>query len=124
VCVAPLTLNDRNVTQGCCPLKVLEYMAAGRPLVASNLPVVRELVRERLDGLLFAPDDPLDLARRRCARWPTARWRAPGQPARARAQPVHLARGAKRLARVYEKVLSAEAEGWGERMRSEEEMFR
>jgi glycosyltransferase involved in cell wall biosynthesis len=63
VCVAPLSLNDRNVTQGCCPLKVLEYMACRRPIVAANLPVVRELVRQDVDALLFTPDDPQDLAR-------------------------------------------------------------
>ena len=57
-CVAPLALNDRNVTQGCCPIKVLECMAAGRPLVAANLPVVRELAREDQDALLFAPNEP------------------------------------------------------------------
>ena len=67
VCVAPLALNDRNVVQGCCPLKVLEYMAASRPIVAANLPVVRELVREDVDGLLFFPGDPADLARQVCA---------------------------------------------------------
>lgn len=43
VIVAPLTRNDRNCTQGCCPLKVLEALAAGTPLIASNLEVVREL---------------------------------------------------------------------------------
>jgi glycosyltransferase involved in cell wall biosynthesis len=63
ICVAPLGLNDRNIVQGCCPIKVLEYMAAGRPQLASNLPVVRELVREGVDGLLFWPDDHEDLAR-------------------------------------------------------------
>lgn len=63
VCVAPLAPNDRNVTQGCCPIKLLEYMAVGRPAVAANLPVVRELVREDVDALLFAPGDPADLAR-------------------------------------------------------------
>ncbi|MEW5872308.1 MAG: glycosyltransferase family 4 protein [Chloroflexota bacterium] len=63
LCVAPLGMNDRNITQGCCPIKVIEYMAAGRPVVASNLPVVRELLREDIDGLLFTPDDPQDLAR-------------------------------------------------------------
>ncbi len=62
-CVAPLLANDRNVTQGCCPIKVLEYMAMGRPLIASNLPVVRELVREDVDALLFSPGDTEDLAR-------------------------------------------------------------
>ncbi len=63
VCIAPLGYNDRNVTQGCCPLKVIEYMACGRPIVAANLPVVRELARDDVDALLFTPDDPADLAR-------------------------------------------------------------
>jgi glycosyltransferase involved in cell wall biosynthesis len=63
ICIAPLGLNDRNVTQGACPIKVLEYMASSRPLVASNIPIVRELVREDVDALLFSPNDPEDLAR-------------------------------------------------------------
>ena len=63
VCVAPLAYNDRNVTQGCCPIKVIEYMACARPIVAANLPVVRELARDDVDALLFTPDDPADLAR-------------------------------------------------------------
>jgi glycosyltransferase involved in cell wall biosynthesis len=63
ICVAPLGLNDRNVTQGACPIKLLEYMAAGRPLLASNMPIVRELIREDVDALLFSPNDPADLAR-------------------------------------------------------------
>lgn len=62
LCVAPLAMNDRNITQGCCPIKIIEYMACGRPIVAPNLPVVRELVREDRDALLFNPDDPSDLA--------------------------------------------------------------
>jgi len=41
--LAPLTLNDRNLVQGCCPLKVLEGMASGTPVITSDLPVVREL---------------------------------------------------------------------------------
>ena len=67
ICVAPLGLNDRNVTQGACPIKVLEYMAGGRPLLASNMPIVRELVREDVDALLFSPNDPDDLARQALA---------------------------------------------------------
>jgi glycosyltransferase involved in cell wall biosynthesis len=38
-------------------------MAAGRPMLASNMPIVRELVREDVDALLFSPNDPDDLAR-------------------------------------------------------------
>jgi glycosyltransferase involved in cell wall biosynthesis len=39
--ISPLTWNDRNVVQGCCPLKVLEGMAAGRPVISSDLEVLR-----------------------------------------------------------------------------------
>lgn len=67
ICVAPLGLNDRNVTQGACPIKLLEYMAAGRPMLASNMPIVRELVREDVEALLFSPNDPDDLARQTLA---------------------------------------------------------
>ena len=63
ICLAPLGLNDRNVTQGACPIKLLEYMASSRPLIASNMPIVRELIREDVDALLFSPNDPQDLAR-------------------------------------------------------------
>ena len=63
VCIAPLTYNDRNVAQGCCPIKVLEYAAAGRPIVAADLPVVRELLNED-EALFFRPDDADDLARK------------------------------------------------------------
>ena len=63
ICLAPLGLNDRNVTQGACPIKILEYMASARPLIASNMPIVRELVREDMDALLFSPSDSDDLAR-------------------------------------------------------------
>jgi len=62
VCLAPLTYNDRNVTQGCCPIKLLEYAAAGRPIVAADLPVVRELLGEG-EALFFQPGDSTNLAR-------------------------------------------------------------
>ena len=42
--LAPLTDCSRNRLQGCCPLKILESMALGTPVVASDLPAVRELV--------------------------------------------------------------------------------
>jgi glycosyltransferase involved in cell wall biosynthesis len=62
ICVAPLGYNDRNVVQGCCPIKLIEYMACGRPVVVSNLPVAREIVRDGVEAVLFSPDDPRDLA--------------------------------------------------------------
>jgi len=61
--VAPLTTCERNVQQGCCPLKILESMAVGVPVVASNLPVVQEIISSPLLGRLVPPDRPSDLAR-------------------------------------------------------------
>ena len=60
--IAPLKACDRNITQGCSPLKILETMACGTALVASDLPVVRELVSEQ-EAMLVEPDRELDLAR-------------------------------------------------------------
>ncbi len=61
--VAPLRACSRNVEQGCAPLKVLESLAAGVPVVASDLPPVREIVADGVEGRLVAPDRPADLAR-------------------------------------------------------------
>lgn len=40
------------------PLKLFEYMGAGKPLVASDLPVLREVLRHGENALLAAPDAP------------------------------------------------------------------
>lgn len=52
---APLTPNERNLIQGCCPLKILEGMATGTPVIASNLLVVRELGTDGVELLLVKP---------------------------------------------------------------------
>lgn len=61
--IAPLTNCSRNVLQGCCPLKILESMAAGVPVIASDLPVVRELMVDHEHGRLVRPGRPDDLSR-------------------------------------------------------------
>jgi glycosyltransferase involved in cell wall biosynthesis len=63
IALAPLTDCERNVAQGCCPLKVLEAMASGTAVVASDLPSVRELVEDGVHGRLVHPDRPVELAR-------------------------------------------------------------
>lgn len=60
---APLTECARNVRQGCCPLKILDAMAAGVPVVASDLPSVRELVTDGEHGVLVPAERPAELAR-------------------------------------------------------------
>jgi glycosyltransferase involved in cell wall biosynthesis len=39
------------------PLKVLEYMALGKTIIAAELPGVRELIQDGVNGLLFKPGD-------------------------------------------------------------------
>lgn len=40
------------------PIKLFEAMAAGRVVIASDLPPIREVVRDGENGLLVPPDDP------------------------------------------------------------------
>jgi glycosyltransferase involved in cell wall biosynthesis len=44
------------------PLKLYEYMAAGLPIVASDLPSLREVLRHDENALLVPPDEPAALA--------------------------------------------------------------
>lgn len=55
--VAPLAETARNTVQGCCPVKIVESMAAGRAVVASDLAVCRELIRGGEDGVLVRAGD-------------------------------------------------------------------
>lgn len=40
------------------PMKMFEYMATGVPIVSSDLPVLREVLRDGSNALLVPPDDP------------------------------------------------------------------
>lgn len=57
ICVAPLDRSQRNIVQGCMPLKILEYMAAGQAIVASDLEALRPLLNEE-NALLVPAEDP------------------------------------------------------------------
>ena len=39
------------------PLKLFEYMAARRPIVATSLPAIREVLRDEVNALLVEPGD-------------------------------------------------------------------
>jgi glycosyltransferase involved in cell wall biosynthesis len=101
VSAAPLTACPRNLDQGCAPLKILESMAAGTPVVASDLPAVREILGE--DGRLVAPDRPAELARaiRILLEYPD---QARAMAARARDRVPSWADSRARLAEVYRRV--------------------
>jgi len=45
------------------PLKLFEYLGLGRPIIASNLPALREILTDGRTALMVPPDDPLALGR-------------------------------------------------------------
>ncbi|AIY00867.1 hypothetical protein ART_1268 [Arthrobacter sp. PAMC 25486] len=55
--------KDLAVTRAVTPLKPVEALASARPVVASNLPALREIIEGNVNGRLSAADDPADLAR-------------------------------------------------------------
>ncbi len=55
--------KDFPVTRMVTPLKPVEALASGRPVVFSALPALHEVVRDGIDGLSAHPEDPADLAR-------------------------------------------------------------
>ncbi|MBK7951871.1 MAG: glycosyltransferase family 4 protein [Deltaproteobacteria bacterium] len=58
---APYARNEGHYFS---PLKIVEYQAAGLPVVASGAGQVRDLVRDGIDGWLVAPGDARTLADR------------------------------------------------------------
>jgi len=61
VCVIPY--RDVVDLSQILPIKVLEYLVTGVPIVASDLPNMRRMIRPGKDGLLFKPGDSDDLER-------------------------------------------------------------
>lgn len=51
------TAGGRNSTLWMSPLKLFEYMATGRAIVCSDLPVLREVIASGHNGLLVPPGD-------------------------------------------------------------------
>jgi glycosyltransferase involved in cell wall biosynthesis len=62
VCIAPFTAG-RNQAIGLSPLKIYEYMACERPVVASDLPGITETFQQAQANLLYPIGDSQALAR-------------------------------------------------------------
>jgi len=58
VCV----IAQRPMRAGFSPLKLFEYMACGKPVVASDIAGVREIVEESQGGILIPPENEEKLA--------------------------------------------------------------
>jgi glycosyltransferase involved in cell wall biosynthesis len=63
VLVLPNSAKFRISEHYTSPLKLFEYMASRRPIVASDLPSIREVLDEST-AMFFVPDDPISLARK------------------------------------------------------------
>ncbi len=61
VLVLPNKKGHAMSEQHTSPLKLFEYMASRRPIVASDLPSLREILAEK-EAVFFKPNDPKDLA--------------------------------------------------------------
>jgi glycosyltransferase involved in cell wall biosynthesis len=61
VCVAPF-IKDRNSKIGLSALKTYEYLACGKPIVASNIPGVKDLIDLSGGGISVPSENPEELA--------------------------------------------------------------
>ena len=52
-----LDISGRNIVNWMSPLKIFEYMASGKPIVASNLEVISEVLVNNETSLLCEPDN-------------------------------------------------------------------
>ena len=59
ICVAPHQKDSNQAS----PVKIFDYMACGRPIVASDIEVAREIIGESECALLVSPEQVNDLAK-------------------------------------------------------------
>jgi glycosyltransferase involved in cell wall biosynthesis len=60
ICIAPFT-SWRNMLIGVSPLKFFEYLSCGKPVIASAVPGLTEIIKELDAGILVDPDNIGDL---------------------------------------------------------------
>ena len=61
VLVLPNSAKDK-MSLYTSPIKMFEYLASKRPIVASDLPSIKEILSDQDNAILFNPDNPKDLA--------------------------------------------------------------
>lgn len=109
--VCPLPIGLGAVSERfTSPMKIVEMMACGTPIVASDLPSVREILTDGVNARLVAPSDPQALAeaiRDTLAQAAVDRVQRARDDARAYAWPVR----AERLHSLLEEVLGRSRRG-------------
>jgi glycosyltransferase involved in cell wall biosynthesis len=61
VLVMPYTSRIRT-RENMCPMKMFDYLASGRPMVATDFPILREVLQDRHNAILVPPDSGEALA--------------------------------------------------------------
>ena len=56
-----MTGKEVHTTRYASPNKLFEYMASGKPIIASDLISIREILTNNESILLFEPDNSIDL---------------------------------------------------------------
>ena len=62
VLAAPLPNDPRNGLQGCCPIKILEYMTCRRPIISTRITPVQEILEHEVTAYLVRPGSSQALA--------------------------------------------------------------
>jgi len=62
LCVAPFVSWERNIRIAGSPLKMYEYLACGKPVVASDIEGVRQILAESKSGVCVPAENPRELA--------------------------------------------------------------
>ena len=111
--VGAFSATKRNMLTGLSPLKIYEYLACGRPVLAPNFRSL-EFVRDKEVGLLFTPNDPEDLAARlgELLDMPEQDWHAMSRRARELA-----------VSRFSWRVIVREIESWLQRSLDQTQVF-
>lgn len=63
ICVIPNSGKDKMFSEDTSPLKLFEYMACGKKIVASDVPAMRAILNEKT-AWFFKPDDAADLRKK------------------------------------------------------------
>lgn len=58
-----MSCGESDIAKFTSPMKMFEYMAAGRPILASTLPVLREVLEDGRNALLRPYDEPAEWVR-------------------------------------------------------------
>jgi glycosyltransferase involved in cell wall biosynthesis len=104
--VGVMPLPDDDWARGKCGLKLLQFMAAGRPVVASPVGFNRELIEDGRNGLLAADEGAWESALRRLHGDPALALRLGAAGRRTVEEQYSLPVGTRHVSDAYRQLLA------------------